>query len=66
MDEIHQKNLYDYYKIKEPKQPGLPPKIWGIDSMSTALSMAIVRLYFNPEMVEDKNNRESEKKYTYY
>jgi hypothetical protein len=34
--------------------------------MSTALSMAIVRLYFNPEMVEDKNNRESEKKYTYY
>ncbi len=53
VEPIHQKNLYDYYQVKEPKKVGHPPKIWGIDSMSTALSMSLARIYYNPEKIPE-------------
>jgi len=43
------KNLHDCYKIKVSKKVNYPPKIWGIDSMSTILAAAIVRLYYESE-----------------
>ena len=49
--------------MKEPKNAGHPPKIWGIDSMSTALSMALARIYFNPEKIPEQTIRESEKRH---